>query len=77
MALAIKRQLDLKGFAARLALEKTAEALRDMTAGELVEILATDPTSVREFDHWSRATGNDLLESSQFGNVFRFVLRRH
>ncbi len=76
MALTIRRQLDLKGFPCPLPVERTAAAMRDMIAGELVEVLATDPASVREFDTWARSTGADLLESSQLGNVFRFVLRK-
>ncbi len=76
MALTIRRQLDLKGLRCPLPVERTAAAMRDMISGELVEVLATDPRSVREFDAWARSTGADLLESSQLGNVFRFVLRK-
>lgn len=76
MALAIKRQLDLKGLASPLPLARTEQAMKDMFSGELIEILATDVGSVRDFARWARSTGDDLLESSQLGNVFRFVLRK-
>lgn len=76
MALSIKRQLDVKGLPCPLPVERTATAMREMISGELVEVLATDPASVREFDMWARSTGADLLESSQLGNIFRFVLRK-
>lgn len=72
----IHRKLDLKGEASALAVENTARALGELSRGELIEVLATDPGSIREFDSWSRATGNALLESSQLGNVFRFVVRK-
>jgi tRNA 2-thiouridine synthesizing protein A len=55
---------------------KTAKALKGFASGDLVEVLATDPGSVKDFAAWARVTGNELLESSQFGNVFRFVIRK-
>lgn len=76
MALTIRRQLDLKGLPSPLPVERTAAAMREMIAGELVEVLATDPGSVSQFDAWARSTGTDLLESSHLGNVFLFVLRK-
>jgi tRNA 2-thiouridine synthesizing protein A len=55
---------------------KTALAIRTIASGSLVEVLATDPGSVKDFAAWSRTTGNELVEQSADGGVFRFVLRR-
>jgi TusA-related sulfurtransferase len=44
--------------------------------GDLLEVLATDPGSVADFNAWSRTTGNYIVESSAADGVFRFVLRR-
>lgn len=76
MTLAISAQLDLKGLSCPLPIVKTAKALKGLASGDLVEVLATDPGSVKDFAAWARVTGNELLESSQFGNVFRFVIRK-
>jgi len=76
MTLAISAQLDLKGLSCPLPVVKTAKAMRDLAPGSLVEVLATDPGSVKDFAAWSRTSGNVLLESSQLGNVFRFVIRK-
>jgi TusA-related sulfurtransferase len=48
----------------------------ELPAGELIEVLASDPHSVAEFRATSRPACTDLLESSRLGNVFRFVLRK-
>ena len=48
----------------------------DARSGELLEVLATDPGSVKDFAAWSRATGNPLVEQSVDGGVYRFVLRK-
>lgn len=76
MAIVIHRRLDLQGQTSTQAVDHAASSLGGLSTGELIEILATDPCSVRAFATWSRATGNALLESSQLGNVFRFVIRK-
>ena len=76
MAIVFHRKLDLQGQTSALAVAHAARALRELTNGELMEVLASDPGSVSAFAAWSRGTGNALLESSQLGNVFRFVIRK-
>ena len=41
---------------------KTAQAIKTLESGALVEVLATDPGSVKDFAAWSRTTGNELVE---------------
>jgi tRNA 2-thiouridine synthesizing protein A len=55
---------------------KTAQAIRDVPSGSLVEVLATDPGSVRDFVAWSRSTGHELVEQATEGATYRFVIRR-
>jgi len=76
MAIEIAQKLDLKGLACPLPIVKTAKAMKELPAGSLVEVLATDAGSVKDFAAWSRTTGNELLESSQLGSVYRFVIRK-
>jgi tRNA 2-thiouridine synthesizing protein A len=76
VAVVIHRKLDLQGQTSTRAVDRVARALRDLSSGELVEVLASDPNAVNAFAVWSRATGNPLLESSQLGSVFRFVIRK-
>lgn len=76
MTLAISAQLDCKGLSCPLPIIKTAMTMKSLVSSDLVEVLATDPGSVKDFAAWCRTTGNELLESSQLGNVFRFVIRK-
>ena len=76
MTIAIAQTLDLKGLACPLPIVKTAKALRDLRSGDLVEVFATDRGSLKDFPAWSRATGNEILESGQTGDTFRFVIRK-
>lgn len=76
MTIAIARTLDVKGLACPLPIVKTAQAIKLMAAGELIEVVATDPGSVKDFAAWSRTTGNGIVESTQDAGVFRFVLKK-
>ena len=50
--------------------------LAGIATGDLLEILATDPGSVKDFQSFCRQTGQELLSSTQEGNVFKFVIKR-
>lgn len=67
--------LDAKGLNCPLPILKAKKALRDVPVGETLEVLATDPGSVADFDAFCRATGNELVESTQDNNVYRFVIK--
>lgn len=69
------KQLDAKGLNCPLPILKAKKALKDVPAGGTLEILATDPGSVADFAAFCRTTGNQLLEQTQDGNVFRFVIK--
>jgi len=55
---------------------KTAQAVKLLPSGAVVELLATDAGSIKDVAAWCRATGNDLLEQTSDGAVYRFVIRR-
>jgi tRNA 2-thiouridine synthesizing protein A len=76
MGVTITRELDLKGLACPMPIAKTAQAMRDLQPGDVVEALATDPGSVPDFNAWCRNTGNELLEQTEEAGVFRFLIRK-
>ena len=76
MSTGVTQTLDLKGFNCPIPIVKTAQAMKALTSGDLLEVLATDPGSVPDFKAWSKSTGNELVEQTDEGGVFRFVLRK-
>ncbi len=76
MSMTIARTLDLKGLSCPLPIVKTAKALRELASGDVIEVLATDPGSVKDFVAWAKQTGNELVASTQDGAVHRFVIRK-
>lgn len=76
MTLQILQHVDARGLSCPMPIVKTAQAMKTAPSGALVEVLATDAGSVKDFAAWSRTTGNELVEQSADGGVYRFVLRR-
>jgi tRNA 2-thiouridine synthesizing protein A len=76
MSQTVSLTLDLKGLACPLPIAKTAQAMRNVAQGDLVEALCTDPGSVPDFQAWCDTTGNELVERTEADGVFRFVIRK-
>ena len=55
---------------------KTALAVKPLARGALIEVLATDPGSQRDFVAWCRSTGHELIEQTADGSAYRFLIRR-
>ena len=68
--------LDTKGLNCPIPIIKAKRALGEIPVGGLLEILATDPGSVKDFQSFCRQTGNELVSSTQDGAVFNFVIKR-
>ncbi len=68
--------LDAKGLNCPLPILKAKKALQGLQPGSTLEVLATDPGAVKDFQAFCRTTGNELVESSTEGKVYRFILRR-
>jgi len=68
--------LDVKGLNCPLPILKARKALKSVPAGGTLEILATDPGSVPDFQAFCRSTGNELLEQTQDDGVYRFILKK-
>ena len=72
----VSQHVDARGLSCPLPIVRTAQAIKTVASGELIEVLATDAGSVKDFAAWSRTTGHALVEQSVDGGVYRFVMRR-
>lgn len=68
--------VDARGLNCPMPIVKTAQAVKTLASGQVIEILATDPGAVKDFAAWSKATGNELVEQTVDGGVYRFVMRK-
>lgn len=70
------KELDARGLNCPLPILRTKKALSEMTSGQVLRIVATDPGAVRDFEAFARQTGNTLLESNAADKEFTFLMRR-
>jgi TusA-related sulfurtransferase len=68
--------VDTRGLNCPLPILKAKKALNAMQSGQTLHILATDQGAERDFQMFSRQTGNVLLEARIHADVWHFVLRR-
>jgi tRNA 2-thiouridine synthesizing protein A len=68
--------LDCTGLACPLPVVKTAQAIKNLVPGQVLELLATDPGVEPDMRAWSSRTGNDLLGITKQDDVFRILIRR-
>jgi len=67
--------LDAKGLNCPLPILRAKKALKNVPAGDLLQILATDPGAVADFEAFCRATGNELVESRTEDGVYIFLIK--
>ena len=72
----ISTTVDTKGQSCPGPLVSLAKAIKDAGSGDLLELLATDPGSKSDVPSWAQLSGNELLEATEDGGVFRFVVRK-
>jgi tRNA 2-thiouridine synthesizing protein A len=72
----IAQTVDAKGLSCPMPIVKTAQAIKTVAPGAVIEVLATDAGSLKDFVAWCKSTGNELVDQSSDGTVYRFVIRR-
>jgi tRNA 2-thiouridine synthesizing protein A len=70
------KELDARNLNCPLPVLKAKKALAEMSSGQLLKIVATDPGSVRDFQAFSRQTGNELVEQNATDTEFVHLIRR-
>lgn len=69
------KTLDTKGLNCPLPILKAKKAIAEVPKGGTLEVLATDPGAVADFQAFCKSTGNELVEHSEEGGVYRFLIR--
>ncbi len=69
-------ELDASGLNCPLPVLKAQKALKDLAAGEVLKVVATDPGSVEDFEAFCQTTGHELLESEAEDGIFTFVIKK-
>ena len=70
------RELDARGLNCPLPILRTKKALNEMQSGQVLKVIATDPGSVKDFQTFSKQTGNELLSHAEAQMEFTFYMKR-
>jgi tRNA 2-thiouridine synthesizing protein A len=70
------KELDARGLNCPLPILRAKKALTDMTSGQVLRVIATDPGSVKDFQAFAKQTGNELLSQAENNKEFEFYLKR-
>ena len=68
--------LDAKGLRCPLPVLKARKTLKDLPAGSMLRVLATDPGAVKDFEAFCKTTGHRLVSASQAGDVLTFDIQK-
>lgn len=68
--------LDTSGLACPLPVLKAKKAMKALNPGDILDVIATDPGSVADFEVLCMSQGHTLVSQSEAGGTFRFQIRR-
>ncbi|MDR5757564.1 sulfurtransferase TusA family protein [Caballeronia sp. LZ035] len=72
----VHKEVDARGLNCPLPILRAKKALADMTSGQILKVLATDPGSQRDFAAFAKQTGNEIVETTAQDKTFIFLMRR-
>ena len=67
-------ELDCRGLNCPIPILKTKKAVDGLSSGQILKMLATDPGAVNDVQSWSKRTENQLLDHSEDGGVYSFLI---
>lgn len=73
-----RHTLDARGLLCPLPVIRTQDRIRELSDGDTLEVLASDPGTLQDIPAWCRVHGHRLLDARQEEQrfVFRIAVRR-
>ncbi len=70
------RELDVRGLNCPLPILRAKKTLGELSSGQVLKVVATDPGSVKDFEAFCKQTGNELLSQSASASEFTFLMKK-
>jgi len=70
------KELDCLGLYCPVPIMKTAQAIKLMNNGEILEVTADDIGILKDMPVWAKTTGNEYLGSKTDGDVHKVYVRK-
>jgi tRNA 2-thiouridine synthesizing protein A len=74
--IAANRTLDAKGLSCPMPLLRTKKEIEKIKAGEILEVLGTDPGSRNDIPGWCARAGHEYLGEKEDTGFIRFYVRK-
>jgi tRNA 2-thiouridine synthesizing protein A len=68
--------LDCSGLNCPIPIIKTAEAIKKIEVGQILQVISTDPGTLLDMEAWSLQTGHEIIYSRQRDASYIFYIRR-
>ena len=68
--------LDASGLNCPMPILKTKKTLKQMEAGQVLEVISTDAGSVKDIVAFCNQTGNKLISTQEIENKYIFTIER-
>lgn len=72
---AVERVLGMRGLACPLPVLKARRAMREVPAGALLKVRATDPGAPADFKGFCEVTGHRLEDKAEADGVYSFLIQ--
>ncbi len=73
----LRKRLDVRGLHCPQPVLRTRADLKKMKSGKVLQIIATDPGSVRDIKTFCNQTDNTLLSSSELAGEYIFYIQKY
>lgn len=72
----IDKEIDTRGLKCPLPILKAKKALADLSSGQTLKVVSTDEGSIRDFQAFTKQTGNELVDQEVLGSEYIHIVRR-
>lgn len=72
----VNKEIDARGLNCPLPILKAKKALAEMQSGQVLRVIATDAGAMRDFQAFSKQTGNELLSQNEVAGEYVMLLKR-
>ena len=68
--------LDTSGKCCRMPMVETNKKMKSLSAGDILQIIATDPGTQVDIPSWCKRTGHELITAKAENNIFEYYVRK-
>jgi tRNA 2-thiouridine synthesizing protein A len=70
------KEVDARGLNCPLPILKAKKALGELSSGQVLKVISTDPGAQRDFQAFAKQTGNELVGTENGASDWTFYLKR-